>query len=233
MSVDISIDRRKLLEALLRPYNVIPFMRFSYDESWATDLYYKDGWLFVDLKTSGKYPTIDHGKVHAELPTGGTDGSVMMVYVHELRPYFFHFFETEKAEYGTYLGIDLGSDGSVKYVNNPDGRSQTLLPAGSIKNGDTLVSGLYIWNDGGTKKVRILIRRVDFTNRTFVDLVDFTDTITYNYHVVSAYGPEVKAQPCRFGIAFVATGSIRTYFDIAQWLIKYGLPDPKEINPWK
>ncbi len=233
MSVDISIDRRQLLEALLKQYNVVPFTRFNFAEPEYTDLYYKDGWLFVDLKISGKYPAIHHGKIHAELPVGSTDGSVMMLYIHELRKYFLHFVETEKAIYETYIGIDLEDDGSIRYVNRPKNISATILPAGSIQPGDTLLTGLYIWNDGGTKRVRILIRRVDFANRTFENLLDYTDTITYDYHVVSSYGPEPKGQPCKFGIAFVASGTIRTYYDIAPWLLKYGLPDPKEINPWR
>ncbi len=233
MSVDISIDRRQLLEALLRQYNAVLFTRFNFGEPGYTDLYYKDGWMFVHLRIAGRYPTITHGKVHAELPMYGTDGSAMMVYIHELRDYFLHFFETEKGRYSTYIGIDLGEDGSVKYNNRPKNIFQTLLPAGSIRNGDTLLTGLYIWNDGGTQKVRILVRRVDFASRTFEDLVDFTDTITYNYHVVSAYGPEPKGTYCRFGISFVATGPISTYYDIAPWLLKYGLPDPRTIHPWK
>lgn len=233
MSVNITLDRRKTLEALLRPYNVIPWSMFNFGEPDNTDVVYRDGWFFVELKISGKFPTVTHGKVHAELPPGGTDGSAMLVYVHELRNYFFHFLETEKGQYGTYLGIDLDADGKLRYVNVPEGKNITLVPAGSVRAGDTLLSGLYIVNDGGTKKVRVLIRRVDFATRKLVDLVDFTDTITYAYHVVSAYGPETKGEPCRFGIAFYSAGPISYVFDVAPWLVKYGLPDPREINPWR
>ncbi|MEM4847109.1 MAG: hypothetical protein QW794_05065 [Thermosphaera sp.] len=232
MSVDISIDRRQLLEALLKPYNIVLFTRFSFGNPESTDLYYKDGWIFVDFKGAG-FPAITHGKVHVDLQMNGTDGSVMMVYIHELKKYYLHFFETEKAEYDTYLGTHLLDDGSVVYVNMPEDKSQTLLPPGSINPGDTLLSGLYIANRGGDKIVKIMIRRVDFTKRRFVNLVDFEDRIGYGFHVVSAYGLEPWGTPCRFGIAFAVTGPIQYYHDIAPWLLKYGLPDPKEINPWR
>lgn len=233
MSVNIRIDRFKTLEALLRQYNVVPFFRFSFGESEHTDVIYRDGWFFVDLKIDGKYPAVTYGKVHAMLPHYGTDGSVVMVYVHELREYFYHFFEVEKAEYQTYIGIDLLNNGSVKYENRVRDTSVTLLPPGSVQPGDTLLSGLYLWNDGGTLKVRILIRRVDFDNRTLVPLVDFTDPVNYPYHVVSAYGLEPKGSKCKFGISFYATGPIQYFYDIAPYLLKYGLPDPRLINPWR
>lgn len=235
MSVNISIDRRQLLEALLRQYNVIPFSftRISFAEPDKADIIYRDGWFFFELRVSGYFPTITHGKVHAELPSFGSDGSVMLVYIHELRNYFFHFFETAKGRIETYLGTHLSADGSMSYTNNPDNKAQQLLPPQTIVPGDVLLSGLYIVNDAGTKKVRIIIKKVDFTRRTFVDLVDFTDTITYNYHVVNAFGPEPKGEPCKFGIAFIASGPMEYFYDTPHWLLKYGLPDPRTIHPWR
>ncbi|MEM4827204.1 MAG: hypothetical protein QXK07_04100 [Desulfurococcaceae archaeon] len=233
MSVNISIDRRQLLEALLRQYNVIPWTVITYAEPDKADIFYRDGWFFFELRQQGWFPTITHGKVHAELPPYGSDGSVMLVYIHELVNYFFHFFEVHKGRIETYLGTHLSRDGSMAYTNHPDGTAQQLLPPGSIAPGDTLLSGLYIVNDAGTKKVRVIVKKVDFTRRTFVDLVDFTDTITYNYHVVDALGLETKAEPCRFGVAFVRTGPYHYFLDIAPWLLKYGLPDPRTIHPWR
>ncbi len=236
MSVDISIDRRQLLEVLLRQYNVVPFTRFSFGEPEYTDLYYKDGWIFIRFSPppipGRQPPVITLGKVHAELPLHGTDGATMMIYIHELFNASLIFFETERGQFSTRISVGLIRTGAVRYRNVPGNKTQDLLPAGSIRDGDTLLTGLYIWNDGGTQKVRILIRRVDFASRTFEDLVDFTDTITYNYHVVSAYSFETN-ELFRVGVAFAVTGPISTYYDIAPWLLKYGLPDPKEINPWK
>ncbi|MEM1830787.1 MAG: hypothetical protein QXJ97_04555 [Desulfurococcaceae archaeon] len=236
MSVDISIDRRQLLEALLRQYNAVLFTRFSFGRPDRTDLYYKDGWIFIDFRgldaPGTPRPAMTLGKVHAELPMYGTDGSAMMIYIHELVNAPLISFMTERGQLSTALNVNLTRTGTVQYYNYPENKIQPLLPPGSIRDGDTLLTGMYIWNDGGTQKLRILVRRVDFANRTFEDLVDFTDTITYNYHVVSAYSLDTD-EPFRAGIAFAVTGPIQYYHDIAPWLVKYGLPDPKEINPWK
>lgn len=232
MSLTINIDRSKLLEALVKPYIPLSLMKFAMGEVDNADVWYRDGWVFYELKITGRYPALSLGKVRTILPTAGTDGAVVLAYLHEVTDYFLLFLETEKGRYETYLGIELDSNGRLRYVNNPEGKNVTLAPLGTVVNGDVLVLGLYIVNDAGTRRARILIDRVDPAQRTRTNIVNYTDTITYNLDPVSAYALEPKGVRCRWGVAFYAVGQIQYFYDAPGWLLKYGLPNPRTINPW-
>lgn len=232
MSVAILLDRNKVVSAILKPYIPLALMKFSMGEPANSDVWYRDGWIFYELKVSGKYPALSLGKVNTILPTYGTDGAVILAYIHEVKDYFLLFFETEKGTYTTYLGLELDADGKLRYVNNPENKNTQIAPPGSIANRDTIVAGVYIINDAGTKKAKILLDKVDFATRTRTRIVDYTDTITYSLNPVSAYALEPKGVTCRWGVAFYTVGQIGYFYDAPSMLIKAGLPDPRGLLPW-
>lgn len=234
MSVNINLDRSKLLEALLRQHNMAQILRFSFGEADRSDLYYKDGWFFVSLKQGGYFPALAMGRVHADsIPANGVEGSATLVYFHEVKPMFLQFFEVDKAMYNTYIGIDLEANGSITYVNNVENQTETIMPAGTVKPGDVWWIGTYFKMEGTTKKFQVLLRKVDFTTRSYVEVLDYQRNIGYNLHVVTAYALEPKGVAVKFGVALAVAGPYQFYFDIVPWLLKYGLPDPRDVHPWK
>lgn len=243
MSINISIDKNALANKIcpicnsqiqvpnikylgLQALKLIPSQDIDY-----FDIDYIGGWLFYKYTGTG-FPAIEVDRVMVgNLLNNQADGFMAILWLGEMSDFYLAFTEITKAQYDTYTGIDIGKDGSVYFVSQPDNINEQVA-TGAINAGDILLVTIMFSKSNDQLSVNLVINKYDWDNDEIIQIANKTYNTSQTYPWKTAYILEPKGQSAYFSIAMARRENRAPPGMMIRLLRKLGLENPNDVKPW-
>ncbi len=246
MSIRIYLDANKLASAIGAKANIFPYFMNGLIATGGhgpneVAMAIAGGWFF--LRTLGPhFPAIAYEPVPWIGQLADTDMVRLeaIVGIIDVTSFYLFFTEITKAEYATYTGIDLSSDGRLSFVSIPENINSQI--ASGVASGNVLLLRIDVYKDGASWKAFPQVYKWDDTNKTFTRIDNqssFTLTQTYRRKTVFTCEPKgVQARIALFGVGrqvltkptYYPPMSISDVF--YNYRVHLGMPLHTEVNPW-